>query len=65
MYYPVATLKGCLRLVWARGLELTEVAGQLGKLGYALFCGLKVDKEERQPISLIHLEAIPAASLAI
>ena len=65
MYYPVATLKGCLGLVWARGLGLTEVAGQLGKLCYALFCGLKVDKEERQPISLIHLEGIPAASLAI
>lgn len=45
MYYPLATLIGWLGLVWAKGLELTEVAGQLGHLDYALACGLRLDRE--------------------
>lgn len=54
VYYPVAALVGWLGLVWARGLELTEVVGQLGNLNPASLWAIKVEREHK----LWHLQPL-------
>lgn len=53
-HHTGATLVGWLGLVWARGLELTEVVGQLGNLNPASLWAIKVEREHK----LWHLQPL-------
>lgn len=47
VYHPVATLMGCLGLMWARSPGFTKVVGWLGHTNCALISTFQVEGEHR------------------